>query len=318
MGRLIRSGTRWAGWPRARWAAAGVPLLVVGGAGGLLAGCGISPEPPAVHPAAGVVAPGSSTGIKLNLGTAAGGATFPPARLSCGDQGRSFTMRGPFGVDSFVLMAEHLEPGSRLGFNFSQTFLTSVTLSISGPFLPRDYYAGPVRTGPGQSVTQGTGTLSVARSGISGRLNLTLESPSPGGAAASATVVGTWNCSHPRSSVAAPQQEPALAPAAVPPVGAECASPIQHLNSGAEGPLTCAGGAVNVLVWNYLQQYDAQVQALGPGATVAQVERAFCPPARSAFMSAAVALEIYAISADYYGWHFAVPAATVASGGGCG
>jgi hypothetical protein len=84
------------------------------------------------------------------------------------------------------------------------------------------------------------------------------------------------------------------------------------------GPLTCSGGAVNVLAWNYLQQYDPQVQALGAAATVAQVEQAFCPPARSAYMSSVVALEIYAISAGYYGWHFAVPAATVVSGGGCG
>ena len=318
MGRFMTSGTRWAGRPRARWAATGVPLLVLGGAGGLLGGCGISPGPLAVHPSASALAQGSSTGIKLNLGTAAGSVTFPPAKLSCGDRGRSFTMRGPFGVDDFVLTAEHLEPGSRLGFNFSQTFITSITLTISGPFLPLDYYAGPVRTGPGQSLIQGTGTLSVARSGTSGRLNLTLQSQTPGESAVAATVVGVWSCGHPRSGVATPQGEPALAPATVPPVGAECASPIQHLNSGGVGPLTCSGGAVNALVWNYLWQYDPQVQALGPVATVAQVERAFCPPARSAYMSAVVALEIYEISADYYGWHFAAPAATVASGGGCG
>jgi hypothetical protein len=227
-------------------------------------------------------------------------------------------MRGPLGVDDFVLTAEHLEPGSRLGFTFSQNFLTSLTLTISGPSLPLSYYAGPVRTGPGQSVTQGTGTLSVASSGTSGRLNLTLESPSPGVSAATATVVGAWSCSHPRSGVAKPEEEPALPPATVPPVGPECASPIQHLNSGGVGPLTCSGGAVNVLVWSYLTQYDPQVQALGAAAPVAQVEQAFCPPARSAYMSAVVALEVYEISADYYGWHFAVPAATVASGGPCG
>ncbi len=318
MPRFIGPGTRWAGGSRALWAAAAVPLLVLGGAGSLLAGCGISPGPAAVHPSASAAAQGSSTGITLNLGTAAGSVTFPPAKLSCGDRGRSFTMRGPFGVDDFVLTAEHLEPGSRLGFNFSQAFLTSVTLTIGGPFFPLAYYAGPLRTGPGQSLIQGTGTLSVARSGTSGRLNLTLQSPSPGESAATATVLGTWSCTHPRSGVATPQGEPALPPATVPPVGSECASPIQHLNSGGVGPLTCSGGAVNVLAWNYLQQYDPQVQALGAAATVAQVEQAFCPPARSAYMSSVVALEIYAISAGYYGWHFAVPAATVVSGGGCG
>ncbi len=318
MSSLIGPGLGLPGRSRAALRAVAVPLLVLGGTGGVVAGCGISPAPQPTHSTASAVAPQGVTALKLNLGTAAGGVTFPPAGLSCTGGGRSFTMRGPFGVDNFVLTAEHLKPGSKLAFDFTQTFSTSLTLTIGGPFLPLTYYAGPVQVAAGQPVIQGTGLLSVARSGTSGKLNLTLQSPIPGESAAPATVVGTWSCSHPESDVARPQVEPELAPATVPPVGAECATPIQHLSSGGVSPLTCSGGAVDVLAWYYLQQYDPQVEALGAGATVTQVERAFCPPTRSAFLTAAEALEVYQISADYYGWHFATPAATVASGGGCG
>ncbi len=318
MSKFIRSGPGLPDSFRAVRHKVALLLLLLGGTGGVLASCGVSPAPQPTHPTGSASATGDVTGVKLNLGTAAGAVTFPPAGLSCSAAGRSFTMQGPFGVDSFVLTADDLKAGSRLNFNFTSTFSTSLTLTIRGPFFPLTYYAGPVQQAAGQSLIQGTGLLSVARSGTSGMLNLTLQSPIAGESAAPATVVGTWSCSHPTSAVPGAQTEPALAPASVPPVGGECANPIQQLSAGGVAPLTCPDGAVDVLAWSYLSQYDPQVQQLGAGATVNQVERAFCPPTRSAFLSDSVALEVYQISADYYGWTFATPAATVASGGGCG
>jgi hypothetical protein len=240
--------------------------------------------PPAAQPSANAVARGSSTGIEFNLAMAAGSVTFPPARLSCLNQGRSFTMRGPFGVDDFVLTAAHLQPGLQLGFNFTQTFLTSLTLTISGPSRPLPYYAGPVRTGAGQSVTQGTGTSSVSGSGTPRRLNLTLERQ-------------TRVCPPPRPPGDAPgRARPASRHSPTSGLGVRQPGPAPELRW--RRPLTCYGGAVNVFVWQYLQNYDPQVQALGAAATVALVEEAFCPPALSAYMPAVVALEACEISAD--------------------
>ncbi|MGA9775452.1 MAG: hypothetical protein WBU92_05975 [Candidatus Dormiibacterota bacterium] len=146
-------------------------------------------------------------------------------------------------------------------------------------------------------------------------MNLQLQGP-PG--SIPAAVRGTWNCRRPESSpprTSAPP--PALTLATAAPVVGECATALQHQLSGAVTPITCPDGSVNVLAWDYLIQYNYEVQALGPTPSLGELEGAFCSKYQVQATPEPVALDLYQIAAAYYGWHFSSNPSTIVSGASC-
>lgn len=280
-----------------------------------MSACGVPLAPAPAKPSQAPTQSAKLTWMHVGLGSATGAVVFPPATLACSASDHSVFANAEFGVDKIQIAVRALESGSRLTFvpNATAGFSTNVTLSVSGPFFPATYYAGPVAAGPGDEIIDGAGTLRVSPGGSSGQFDLTLQAQE---GTSSVTAQGSWNCDNPRSSptgVTPPVRLPALAPAQVPPEGGECASTLQHSPSGAVSPLTC-GTAVNVLAWSWLYQYDAPAQSLGRAATLTQVERSFCTGTQ---LSVPVALDIYQIAAAYFGWHFSASAQTVVAGTGC-
>ncbi len=278
----------------------------------LVAGCGLSVSPKVATTASPpAVVAATATDLYLAAPQDQGTVTFPPAALSCGAGDRTVKMTGVFGVDSMELDLTGLTAGRHLQFSATApAFATAVNLTITGPFYPATFVAGPQ-----QGAIVGTGTLSVAKTGAAGRFDLQLLGPV---ADAPAAVKGTWNCAKPESSPpTVVEVPPTLYLASSAPVVGECAVALQHQPLGAVTPLTCQGGAVNVLAWEYLIQYNAKVQGLGRNPSLGQVEGAFCPQYQAQATPLPVATDLYQIVAAYYGWHFSVPPATIASGVGC-
>lgn len=127
----------------------------------------------------------------------------------------------------------------------------------------------------------------------------------------------------PPPPVGTPVRRQVLPPATVLPVVDLCSSPVQVFQNGNAGPLSCEGGALDVLTWKFfVDNLNPKVMSLGPTATLTEIQAALCadlgqhitlPQEDSAFF----------LAAAYYGWqrptgpaHGFDPSAWVI-GGGC-
>lgn len=108
---------------------------------------------------------------------------------------------------------------------------------------------------------------------------------------------------------------PVLPPATVPPVVGECSQQLIFDADGNAGPLTCTNGDINVLAWQYYAKMNSSAMSLGPDATPSQVYRALCAGVYNT--SFPIQDNIYALSATYYGWHFAVNPSDEINNGSC-
>jgi len=114
-----------------------------------------------------------------------------------------------------------------------------------------------------------------------------------------------------------------LAPATVAPKSAECSQSVTYASSGQPVPIQCANGDLNVTAWNSLATIEPTVMSLGYSPSQTQVQSSLCQDANAAnadsssSASNAIELEVYQISALYYGWHFPSDPSIVLSNGTC-
>jgi hypothetical protein len=115
----------------------------------------------------------------------------------------------------------------------------------------------------------------------------------------------------------------ALSPATVPSKAAECAQVLTFNSNGTSGPLTCAGGELNVTEWEALSALEPTVLTLGYGASAPQVQTALCNDVSVSQSDAntqnanLVEQNAYQMAALYYGWVFSANPSAVLTSGGC-
>jgi len=85
-----------------------------------------------------------------------------------------------------------------------------------------------------------------------------------------------------------------------PPVHLECVPGFELSADGNAGPATCAGGRVNVAVWDYVAASRPPMLALGRSASECEAARDYDDEQFTAQMNATV----FALADAYYGWTF--------------
>ncbi len=165
------------------------------GVGVLVAGCGVFGPSIALHPPGAAPSPnGSAPGPSKFLfsGAASGELVAAPGKLLCSSRGRSFSISGLLGADHATLTVTGLRPRQTLLFPpTTGTFADSVTLAVSGPSLPKQSFVA----GPSGGVFQGTGSLSVSKTGQTGSLQLDMSSNlNAGTQTLGISLSGTWDC----------------------------------------------------------------------------------------------------------------------------
>jgi hypothetical protein len=104
-----------------------------------------------------------------------------------------------------------------------------------------------------------------------------------------------------------------LAPAAVPPVSAECAEQLTYGADGNISPLTCANGGVNTPAWHILAYGESgttlnssELLRLGRYANPTQVYQAMCYDYANVYKTKPITESAEEIAQAYYGWVFGV------------
>jgi hypothetical protein len=283
-------------------------MAVVGLTTGLLVSCGL---PSALTPPSSSLAPspGSATGRTALLLTSVWGAVGPiepPLTTSCQDGGKRVIVRGPFGPETAEVQLGGLHPNRHYSFvAFQPAVSATVRVAETGPIPLSSIYGGPSTDylGPDQGLEpQGSaGTLSVAKSGRSGSLRVTL----PRGD----SISGHWACGSSNTSGA--PSPPVLPPAGVPPVVHECWTGVPF--STVPPPATCANGNLNVAAW----LPRSAVESAGAHASLTTVELALCQDQSQNSQGAAYLETEYAVSTVYYGWNFHLSPVQVLADANC-
>jgi hypothetical protein len=103
-----------------------------------------------------------------------------------------------------------------------------------------------------------------------------------------------------------------LPPATVPPVSDECTEQVTYDADGNASPLTCPGGGVNTVAWQwYASAHTSTLQTsellkLGLYATPSQVYQAICYDYTNVFKTKPMTESAGEIAQSYYGWRFGV------------
>ncbi len=227
------------------------------------------------------------------------GPIGPPLVTTCSGGGRRVAIEGGFGPERVQAQLIGLHPGRRYRFVAYQSRVSAVIkITESGP-VPR---VRPDTLGPlGQLESKGGGTLSVAKRGRSGALDVTL----PGGDALS----GRWTCGTAAKTRAGQSNRPTLAPASVPPVVDECWAG----TPGSNPPAQCPDGDLNVAAWVGVPP----VLGLGRRPSLNQVASALCQGETEYSLDVATLAAEYAVAAVYYGWSFHTSAASIVASHPC-
>lgn len=302
-------------WHRSRLSQPGILATVV--AATLATGCSLS-SPPLTPSASSKPSPTSSSShpatkapTALNLISVWGGVgpIGPPLTVACRDGGRSVSISGAFGPETTVVLLRGLHPGRTYKFvEYGPPVAATVTVTESGPVRQLVNGGSSVTDflGPESGVeTQGYGTLTVARGGERGSLDVNL--PDDG-------LSGHWSCSHQGTVGASTPNRPVLSTATAAPVLNEC----WLLPAAGTPPVTCPNGDFNLAGW-----VPSNEAALGRDATLEQVYRALCRDVSQAATyggpneDAASLQTSYVEAATYYGWNFHMTPAAVVAGSGC-
>lgn len=268
----------------------------------LTSGCGL----PFVSPAASRGP--NHTIIHLQLIWGATGTLAPPVTTTCSRGGHHVKIQGEVGPEEVTLRLSGLGRGQHYQFvAFQPAVSATVTLNERGPLplakdfgLPNGDSVAPIA---GLEPENASGTLTVARTGLGGSLNVALPHQE--------LVSGTWRCGS-RRRVGTPNR-PVLRPAIGPPAEAECWS--GTLTSAGWPSPTCANGDVNVAAWI---PAPLAVESAGKDAPLATVEAALCEDQRSfAGFPKGFLQDEYGVASAYYGWDFRLTASQAIAAANC-
>lgn len=277
------------------------PTVLCAGLTVLLCACGLGPSVTGgpttpVRPSPPPAPAERGTSVQLSPEWGSGPISLDHGSVRCGPGGVTVAIRGGFWVDTAVLTLSGLRAGHVYNFDSSKgaARTVAVTLTLTGPATPGTTYDRP-EAGYAGELGQASGTLSVAKTGESGSLDVTPGSAAP-------AISGHWSCA--ASQPVVPPTLPVLLYATGPPTVGECWQPGQFAADFAATPISCANGSVNAWAW-VADTYGGALSRLGPSATNTALKADLCQ-----LIEAGQGLDLLQIDYQmvqlYYGWHLAV------------